>query len=95
MSENVVNNGARVDVEFGFYKGRAGMVMDAGGVLRVSVLAPLPRGNKVPTDGTVDGKRMEVLAVDRGTLDRQFTVLTIREIPEEVAAEPDGGNEDA
>lgn len=95
MSESTVNNGARVDVEFGFYKGRAGMVIDAGGVLRVSVLAPLPRGNKVPTEGRVDGKKVEVLAVDRGTLDRQFTVLTIREISEEVAVEPDGGNEGA
>lgn len=91
-----INNGQRVDVDFGFYQGRAGMVTGGDGGTRVSMTAALPRGNKEPKEGIVDGKRVLVIGVERSLYDRRFTVLLIKEAPEDPApADPasDGGNE--
>ena len=52
-------NGALVDIDFPFYRGRAG-VRQVGEVLQAAYLGRRPR-IAAPVEGTVDGRRCKVI----------------------------------
>ena len=73
-----VNNGQRVEVDFSFYKGRAGMTGEPDGVRLLSMIADRPTGSKVPTEGTIEGEKVDVISIARSDFDRRFVVIAVR-----------------
>ena len=73
--KGAIQNGERVDVEFGWYKGRAGLQRTARGI-EVAYHGPQPP--KVPAFGIISGERVEVVRSASSETVDGMAVLTVR-----------------
>lgn len=78
MSTNNIDNGKRVDAEFGRWRGKAGVAV-LRGETQVAFAAPL-RSLKGVETGTVDGVPVKVLSADKSAFVPGMVVLKVEAV---------------
>lgn len=77
MTHFIINNGARVDVEFPFFKGKGGMSRREGHAEATIAIRDRARGAE-PGPGTVDGHPVEAFRIQPSPTVEGMTLIDVR-----------------
>lgn len=76
-SFNIINNGVRVPVAFTFFEGIGGMARREGAEVATVAIRERVRGAE-PAPGTVDGRPVEVLSIQKSPTVSGMTLVEVR-----------------